>query len=395
MPRPRSANLASLGPYWIRDDEKGRPGLWRYWYDGGSGRVRRARLASTTLEAAKLELAELIVKGTPKSAGSFLAIVLETYRLEVTDKLPSKEPARRACALITEFMTAERPHKAPRVAHFDKTAQADFAAWCANRFEHSVKTISRNLSVAGAALNHAGIKDHPVAYAPSDVVAMLEARHANVIDPKRRFMPSDAELGRFMDQAEGRLFRACLIMLATACRPEAALDLGPASRNREAGVLQLNPDGRRQTRKWRPIVREPKFLTAWLDAWEEEARAARQELTSYVGFASVDSLQTAMTRARAAERVKLPQMVAYSIRHKVTTILRRYQVPSDQVNVQLGHRRPSNRTSDLYGEYEPNYLGEAAAAIDAFMISLQRHTKRRLFAGEAPTGENLQRLESK
>jgi hypothetical protein len=60
-------------------------------------------------------------------------------------------------------------------------------------------------------------------------------------------------------------------------------------------------------------------------------------------------------------------MVAYSIRHKVTTILRRYQVPSDQVNVQLGHRRPSNRTSDLYGEYEPNYLGEAAAAIDAFI----------------------------
>ena len=72
-------------------------------------------------------------------------------------------------------------------------------------------------------------------------------------------------------------------------------------------------------------------------------------------------------------------MVAYSIRHKVTTILRRYQVPSDQVNVQLGPRRPSNRTSDLYGEYEPNYLGEAAAAIDAFTISLQRFTKRSLF----------------
>ena len=392
MPRRRAPALFTLGPYWVRDDEPGRPGFWRYWYDGRSGRVRRARCAASTLDDVKLEIAELIVKGTPATASSFLAIVLEKYRSDVTDRLPSKAPAKRAAALITTFMTDVEGHKAPRVAHFDDEAQKRFAAWCARTFRHSVKTISRNLSVAGAALVHSKI-DHAVAYDIPKVVTMLQAEKADVIEPVKRFMPNDVELGRFMDACDNEsLFRASLIMLLTACRPEAALDLAPAQRKREAGVIELNPDERRQTKKWRPIVREPKALTAWLDLWEEEARKARVTLTSYVGYASVDSLQSAITRARGRKEVKLPHMVAYSFRHKMTTVMRRYEVPSDQINVQLGHKRPSNRISDQYGEYEPSYLREAAAALDAYLIRLQTHAKRRLFAGTAPAADNVQTM---
>lgn len=164
-------------------------------------------------------------------------------------------------------------------------------------------------------------------------------------------------------------------------------------------MIRLNPDGRKQTKKWRPILRETKCLAAWLDRWEKDAAAEGRTLDTYVGYASVDSLQSAITRARRAPNpaldragADLPRMVAYSFRHKMTTVLRRYAVPSDQINVQLGHKRPSNRTSDLYGEYEPSYLAEAADALDAYMVRLQALTKRRLFVGDSVASANIVNL---
>lgn len=393
MPRPRSANLFELGGYWIRDDEKGRPGLWRYWYDAGYGRVRRARCAGETLEQAKLEIAELIVKGTPKSASSYLAVVLENYTRNVTSAKPSADPATRAVALVVEFMTAVKGIKTPRVSEFDERAQREFAAWCARNHEHAVKTISRNLSVIAASFAYGGL-DVEVTYQPGDVANMLEQAKAPIKNELRRFIPTDLDLARFLDHAgDGRLFRACIIMLTTACRPEAALDLAPAQVNREIGTAELNPLGRRQTRKHRPIVRVPTTLLGWLDAWEEEARLKMQELTSYVGFASVDSLQSAVTRVREKDEVKLPVMVAYSLRHKIASVLRRSRVSEDQIAQQLGHVRPHLRTTGGYGEFGPDYLKEAADAIDAYMVRLQTLTKRALFATTPPAAPNVIPLE--
>jgi hypothetical protein len=80
------------------------------------------------------------------------------------------------------------------------------------------------------------------------------------------------------------------------------------------------------------------------------------------------------------EKANLPTFIAYSIRHKLATVLRRYAVPEDQIAMQLGHKRPALRTTGLYGEYEPSYLKAAADALDAFMIRLQGFTRRKLFA---------------
>ena len=374
MPRRRVDALFELGPYWIKA-EPNRPGFYRHWNDAIAGRTRRARLASTSLEFAKLELAELIVKSVPKSATSYLSIVFEAYLEKVTDRLPSKNPARRAGALILEFLTKESRIKAPVVSDFDEGAQKAFVSWCANAKGHAVKTISRNLSVAAAALSYAKIEDPTISYDPCDVVDTLEETGANIKTAQCRFMPNDEEFARFLDNTDGRLFRACIIMLLTACRPKAALDLSPAQRNREAGLLLLNPKERRQTTKWRPIVREPKCLTQWLDAWEAE-RCDQTRNDPYVGFTSVDSLQSAIVRARAVGKANLPHMVAYSIRHKATTILRRYEVPSEQISMQLGHKRPDLRTTNLYGEFEPTYLKQSSDSLDHYLSQLQRFTQR-------------------
>ena len=59
----------------------------------------------------------------------------------------------------------------------------------------------------------------------------------------------------------------------------------------------------------------------------------------------------------------------YSFRHRVASVLRASKaprVPGEQISYQLGHRRPGDRTTRGYGAYGPEYLDEAACALDAW-----------------------------
>jgi hypothetical protein len=91
-----------------------------------------------------------------------------------------------------------------------------------------------------------------------------------------------------------------------------------------------------------------------------------------------------MALARVRRDIDLPKLPLYSVRHKVTTVLRASRVASDEVAFQLGHRRPDNRTTGRYGEYSPDYLKRAAAALDAWWFRLQRLTERPLFSRGIP-----------
>jgi hypothetical protein len=103
--------------------------------------------------------------------------------------------------------------------------------------------------------------------------------------------------------------------MATACRPEAALDLAPAARIRDAQAIDLNPGGRAQNKKVRPVVRCPRVLTMALDRWERDGLDMHDG--RYCGYASVDSADSALERV--CKPIGLGRMSVYSIRHKVTT----------------------------------------------------------------------------
>ena len=60
-------------------------------------------------------------------------------------------------------------------------------------------------------------------------------------------------------------------------------------------------------------------------------------------------------------------MALYSLRHRGTTVLRAAKVPREQIDYQLGHVQQGARTTQDYGRYEPDYLTEAAAALDAWI----------------------------
>lgn len=169
-------------------------------------------------------------------------------------------------------------------------------------------------------------------------------------------------------------------------RPQTAIDLKPDAREHEAKTVNLNPAGRKQNKKYRPILREPRFLTGWLNTWEADARTTHPDgeidpLWTYCGYTSLEAVKTALHRLRTTEGVNLPRLTTYSFRHKVTTVLRRakatHGVTEDDISTQLGHRRPHLRTTAGYGEWDPSYLENTAAAIDQWFVELQRLVKNR------------------
>lgn len=360
MPRPRRQPLFELGGQWI-NTEPGRSGLWRFWYDARAGKVRRAVLGSRGLEEAKVELAAIILK--ERTAGPEvmpLQAVMDRYHEARTDLLPSKKPARAATKTV--------------IAHFggdalvsDLTEDALTAYVRAEVARgSSLSYVSRNLSVVAAGLSHAKLT--PIPYG----LPWLRSIAAAAKPSRKTPIPTDDQIGALLAAPVSEpLFRWMLISLGTAARPEAALDFSDTQRR--DGLMDLNPPDRPQNKKHRPIVREPAFLTPWLDRWRDEADTAIQG--RFVAYASVESVQTALERlSRAKAEGGLGfRVTAYSFRHKVTTVLRRakrHGVTEDEIAMQLGHKRPNVRVTGSYGEFDPDYLEAPARALSAWLGSL-------------------------
>lgn len=395
MPRPRKAALFELGGQWIAK-EAGSRFLHRYWTEPGTGRTSRASLRTEDLEEAKRLLAEIVVKGAPKSTNTPLSAVLLAYFEGHTDNLPSADNARLAGrTLLACWGPTIRVEAA-----IGETEQRKFAKWSSDK-GHSLGYFSRNLSVLAAACSHSKI--------PHDVIFKEETIRKKWPDLKwkakrKRFTPTDDELGRFLAaQMSESMFRWCVVSLLTGGRPEAAMQLMPAQRNRETGTLSLNPDDRTQNKKWRATVREPRALTAWLNKWEADMRAELLErepdqdpdirFVPYCSYSTVESVQTAIERIRARKTVNLPKMSAYSTRHKIATVMRKAKLPKEMRQLQLGHARPEGDTEGGYGEWDPDFLKPVADCLDAWWIKLAAKVKTRsLFARPVREAGNVRKL---
>ena len=95
---------------------------------------------------------------------------------------------------------------------------------------------------------------------------------------RKLFEPSDAELARLLAARMSDSLRIWLLnSMATAGRPEAVLDLTPAARVRDRGLIDLNPEGRRQNKKYRPTVRELACQTKVAQQMGKRRRRERRE----------------------------------------------------------------------------------------------------------------------
>ena len=159
--------------------------------------------------------------------------------------------------------------------------------------------------------------------------------------------------------------------MATVGRPTAVLEPTPASRDRAYGLINLNPERRRQNKKFRASVREPKITTRRLDTWEGKGKGKGEKRMAAderdCNYASESSIDTALARVCGLKKANLPSLSLFSLRHLGTSVLRRAKVPKEQIDYQLGHRQGGARSTQDYGQYEAGYLTEASAALHVWI----------------------------
>lgn len=176
---------------------------------------------------------------------------------------------------------------------------------------------------------------------------MLASMFRYCLDPSGPKIRSDKERDVYIGYRTNLLLylRASV---ATWARPEEIADLREGQWIPEAGVLDLNPRGRRQTRKYRGIIPIPRQFAPFLD----------QMQGNYLPIANIRGPWDTM-RAEIGLPADRGEAGWKLIRRSMATIARRRIGEANwrQGEIMLGHVRAS--TSDIYALRDPANLGLA------------------------------------
>jgi integrase len=276
-------------------------------------------------------------------------VLVRYYQRHARD-LVSEEMARIGSAYWSDFFAGAV------VSEITADRQREFIAWLKAKRVPPLSDgyIKRILNVGKAALMRA--------YREGEITS------APFILPGNDSVTQDLELSVAQSRAlwaaarlpHERMYLA--LAYGTLARPEAILELERAFVNFERRQLDQNPPGRRQTRKYRPVVPVCDFLLPWLED------APDGPLVQWRGK-PIDSFKTAWRGLR--RRAGLPQaFVPKTIRHTMSIALRSADVPEAEIQGMLGHKAYSGKT-EIYARYRPDYLGQAVRAIDEYMNALR------------------------
>jgi len=241
------------------------------------------------------------------------------------------------------------------------------------------------MTTLSAAMAHSDIRDPKIVYTEADMVRRWKMKTSV---KRKAYIPTDEECAQLAIASKpAMLQRWLLIQTLTGGRPQTAVDLSPSSFNREVGVIDLNTPGRAQNKKFRSKVKACRALRILLIRWEKMGLGREGRYCSY----TMEGIKSAHQRLACDTGVPVS---TYSWRQKVTTVLRRARVPEDQVSELLGHRRPNLRTTAGYGDWDPDYQREAAAALDAWFWRIRRLAKAMLLAATNPYSQDTPKAAS-
>jgi integrase len=177
-----------------------------------------------------------------------------------------------------------------------------------------------------------------------------------VPERKRRHL-TRAEFMRFLGEVKAPHARLYVLLgLYTMARPTALLELTWDRVNLDRGEIDLNPAGRRQTAKRRPIV-------AINDEAIEELRAAQSaRQTDFVierGGAPVGSIKKAFQAASERSGVKV---TPYTLRHTGAVWAAESGVRMEELAQFMGHD-DSRTTEKHYARFSPGHLRRVSNAV--------------------------------
>ena len=341
-----------LGDYWL-GKKSGRDTWYRYWWDRDRKCNRRASLGTSDLEEAKDILAEWYVahKELPELSDLdkvLLADVIRVYYEKHAQFLQSHDTSRLNLNRWLDFF-----EPGTTIQEATRPKQIDAFIAKLSKGGLSASYINRILTDGRSAINKAW-KDGVISSAP-----FIKSLNADDAQPKGRPMEMD-ELRLFYHTASGEhLRRFILWTLGTGARPSSVFDLHSSQIDVERDLIDLNPRGRKQTKKIRPEVKLPKHLKPFVRDGHQITFRGKP----------VKDVKTAWRNQRAACGLD-NQVQPYSLRHTIARHLRASGVPAWEVAAQLGHKKKEHSITEIYAPMDPSYLGQCVAAIDAFLEEL-------------------------
>ena len=342
---------------------EGSANLYLQWYDSARKHNRWRSTGTDDPAQAEIARARLVLElggadvsqGRPigsASRGVSIAAVLDDYLQRAVGRIASIEQARIAARHLTRILgdcgVADLAKPDPQQHYVDV------------RHAEGVKTatISRELSVLRAAIG-AAADLHPE-------IARPRIYDLGQCEPRSRWL-TQAEVQRLLKATRSHhVHLAIRLLLATAARPGAVLDLQWDQVDVAGGVIHLNPADRPQNAKHRPKVVMPPPLRAALE--EAHAHARSPYVIEYHGR-GMDSLRTAI--GAAARRAGFPEgdVTPYVFRHTAATWLALDGVPLRDIAQLLGHQdtRMAERT---YAHFHPDYQKRAGKSLARRMAKL-------------------------
>lgn len=268
----------------------------------------------------------------------------------------------------------------------------------------SASTVEESVIALKAALNHAFARRR-TRYVPP-----LKHKTRDQVTPQRTYrlsLDAIAEILDFTMRGSGNyaghaellipMRRYTIAAICTLARPDAILDMNV---KRERGQwmqnerrFALNPEGRFQTKKVRPVVPVVDLLHSWLaitDEWfvcryhRHFDDAQQVELIDQERVASVKKGWLSTRAALGIPDGWGPKL----LRHSMATILANRGVNLVELEMALGHR-VLGKTSSRYAIFEPDYLGSVRDGINDVVNDLQRKVGRALHPTFTQLPENV------
>ena len=351
MPRPK----LDRPNYRLRWREYERGGRWVVdWTEDGKPRSICTGIADKKAEAAAEEWRQQFVAGreaTPAPKQPTIAEITDGYLANRRGYVEDYARLELAVRHIKRHIGSLRPEHLSRRTYWDH-----------RRVEKiSNGTIRREGVTLRAALRWAA-KERWIAISPDIELPPKTA-------PRERFL-SHVEAAKLLEACKTphlRLF--VLIALNTAARRGAILDLTWDRVDLEAKRIHFRLPGRAETKKRRSTVPINKGLLAAL----QEARyaAVGEHVIEYKGR-PVANIRHAYERA--VERAGIPYCTRHDLRRTAASWMVMAGVPLKKVADMLGDT--AEMVEKVYGRFSPDYLQEAADALDNVSLSIVKVIRR-------------------
>ena len=345
----------TVGNYWL-GQRSGSPAWYRMWYDERSRRTKRASLNTTDFEEAKELLTEWFITNIRKDNADTQEVLIASVIADYWDNhgrhLHSPQTANRACRYWLDYFGDKSIADITPIKE-----QEAFHAWLRKEYNLSDSTIKRVLTVGRAAINRAWKRGE------LSSVPFIKDVSIGQSEPMGRPMEIE-EIAMLINEMQNEHVKIFMIlMLGTASRPEAILELTRAQCDFDYDIIHLNAKGRTQTKKYRPTVKMPQSIKSLLLGLDDGY------LVNVKGK-KINAIRSAWRTARARAGFD-SNVQPYGLRHTMARWLRAQGVNGWEVAAQLGHKQQGLSTTEIYAPFDPSYLSASVASIDIFFAKLR------------------------